>query len=81
MIVGSHNGKVYALDQETACIRWSFDASADVRNGIVVTPWDAGDTAARPLAFFGDLLGNAPAPVRGDQELPGRTPCFIPPYV
>lgn len=58
LIVGSHNGRVYALDQETACVRWTFQASADVRNGIVVSPWEAGDEDARPLAFFGDLLGH-----------------------
>jgi polyvinyl alcohol dehydrogenase (cytochrome) len=57
LIVGSHNGKVYALDRESACVRWTFNASADVRNGIVVSPWEAGDKNAQPLAFFGDLLG------------------------
>ncbi|MDH3641107.1 MAG: PQQ-binding-like beta-propeller repeat protein [Gammaproteobacteria bacterium] len=57
LIVGSHNGRVYALDEETACVRWSFQATADVRNGIVVSPWQPGDTDAQPLAFFGDLLG------------------------
>jgi polyvinyl alcohol dehydrogenase (cytochrome) len=57
LIVGSHNGRVYALDQETACVRWTFQATAAVRNGIVVSPWEAGDPTAQPLAFFGDLLG------------------------
>ncbi len=57
LIVGSHNGKVYALDRETACVRWAFQASAAVRNGIVVSPWEEGDTKASPLAYFGDLLG------------------------
>jgi polyvinyl alcohol dehydrogenase (cytochrome) len=57
LIVGSHNGRVYALDEETACVRWTFQASAAVRNGIVVSTWEAGDQTARPLAYFGDLLG------------------------
>ena len=58
LFVGSHGGTVYALDRESGCARWSFDASAEVRTGIVVSPWRAGDAAARPMAFFGDLIGN-----------------------
>jgi polyvinyl alcohol dehydrogenase (cytochrome) len=57
LIVGSHNGRVYALDEETACVRWTFNAVAAVRNGIVVSPWQIDDPDAQPLAFFGDLLG------------------------
>jgi len=56
--VGSHGGTVYALDRQTGCARWSFVASAEVRTGIVVTPWSAGDETAQPMAFFGDLIGN-----------------------
>lgn len=58
LFVGSHGGTVYALDRETGCVRWSFDASAEVRTGIVVSPWLAGDATAQPMAFFGDLIGN-----------------------
>ena len=56
--VGSHGGTVYALDRESGCASWSFDASAEVRTGIVITPWQAGDGSAEPLALFGDLIGN-----------------------
>jgi polyvinyl alcohol dehydrogenase (cytochrome) len=59
ILVGSHNGSVYALDRGTGCVRWSFQAEAEVRTGIVVSPWQAGDREARPLAFFGDVVGNA----------------------
>lgn len=58
LFVGSHGGTVYALDRETGCARWSFDASAEVRTGIVVSPWLSGDATAQPMAFFGDLIGN-----------------------
>ncbi len=58
IFVGSHNGTVYALDRETGCTRWTFTASAEVRTGIVIDPWQPGDEAARPLAYFGDLIGN-----------------------
>jgi len=58
LILGNHTGAVQALDAETGCVRWSFDASAEVRTGVVVGPWKAGDRKARPLAWFGDVRGN-----------------------
>jgi polyvinyl alcohol dehydrogenase (cytochrome) len=58
VFVGSHNGTVFALDQATGCVRWSFEASSEVRTAIVLSPWEADDKDARPLAYFGDLLGN-----------------------
>lgn len=59
IFVGSHNGTVYALDIRTGCARWTYAASSEVRTAIVVSPWTAGDAQARPLAYFGDLVGNA----------------------
>lgn len=56
--VGSQNGTVYSLDRETGCVRWTFDASAEVRTGILFTPWKKGNTKARPLALFGDSVSN-----------------------
>ncbi len=47
---GSHDGTVYAFDLETGCVRWTYQASAEVRTGIVLT------TQGRPLALFGDIL-------------------------
>ena len=58
IILGNHSGAVVALDRETGCLRWSFEASAEVRTGITVQPWRAGDRKANPLAFFGDVTGN-----------------------
>lgn len=55
--VGSHDGTVYALDRETGCLRWTFDAAAEVRNAVIVSPWAKGDRKARPLVYFGDLIG------------------------
>ena len=34
--VGSQDGTVYALDEDTGCVRWTFRASAEVRTAIVV---------------------------------------------
>ena len=58
MYVGSHGGTVYALSRETGCVRWSFDASSEVRHAIVISPWTAGDVSAQPMVYFGDLIGN-----------------------
>ena len=57
LFVGSHNGRVYALDQQTGCQVWSYQAAGEVRTGIVVSPWLDGDTSTS--VFFGDVLGNA----------------------
>ncbi|MDJ0941523.1 MAG: PQQ-binding-like beta-propeller repeat protein [Woeseiaceae bacterium] len=59
VFVGSQDGTVYALNAKTGCLRWTFRASAEVRTSIIVSPWEAGDTSARPQLFFGDLLARA----------------------
>lgn len=56
--VGSQDGTVYALERETGCLRWHFQARGEVRTGIVVSPWEPGDNSADPLLYFGDFLGN-----------------------
>ena len=58
LFIGSQNGTVYSLNLATGCVRWEFDAAAEVRTGLVVAPWKAGNTRARPLVYFGDLVGN-----------------------
>lgn len=55
--VGSQNGTVFALDRDSGCIRWTFKTVAEVRNGIVIEPWVAGEQAS-PSLFFGDIVGN-----------------------
>jgi polyvinyl alcohol dehydrogenase (cytochrome) len=49
---GSHDGTVYALDEQTGCVRWTFRAPAEVRTGIVVGPGKA------PVLYFGTLIGD-----------------------
>ncbi len=56
MFVGSHNGRVYALDENTGCQVWSYQAAGEVRTGIVVSPWSGDDTSTS--LYFGDVLGN-----------------------
>ena len=58
LFVGSQNGTVYALDQRSGCIHWSFTTVAEVRTGIVVQNWRNLSQEQSPLIFFGDLVGN-----------------------
>ncbi len=60
LYVGSQNGTVYALDAASGCVRWTFRATAEVRTPVVIPSWSAASSApARPLAYFGDIVGRA----------------------
>jgi polyvinyl alcohol dehydrogenase (cytochrome) len=54
LFVGSQSGKVYALDANTGCIHWVFDAGFSVRSAITIAA--SGDGWS---AYFGDQHGNA----------------------
>jgi polyvinyl alcohol dehydrogenase (cytochrome) len=54
--VGSQDGTVYALDQASGCVRWTFQASAEVRTAIVAQP-DAPPHGPARL-FFGDVIAH-----------------------
>jgi polyvinyl alcohol dehydrogenase (cytochrome) len=56
--IGGQDGGVYALERDSGCLRWQFQAAAEVRTGIVVSPWSSGDPTARPEVYFGDVIGN-----------------------
>ncbi|MCK9563750.1 MAG: PQQ-binding-like beta-propeller repeat protein, partial [Bacteroidales bacterium] len=56
--VGSQDGRVYALDRDSGCVRWIFRARAEVRTAIVMSPWDAENPDPQPRLYFGDYLGN-----------------------
>ena len=58
ILVGSHSGKVYALDRESGCAHWSYQASSEVRTGIVLGRLAADEGKPKVAAFFGDLLGH-----------------------
>lgn len=53
VLVGSQQGTVYALDLQTGCAHWQFQAEAEVRNSIAVAVH-----TAPPRAMFGDIRGN-----------------------
>lgn len=56
--VGSQDGTVWALGAQTGCLHWRFQATAEVRTGMVVTPWLEDDSDPNPSLFFGDTLAN-----------------------
>ncbi|MEN3977013.1 PQQ-binding-like beta-propeller repeat protein [Emcibacter sp. SYSU 3D8] len=56
LMVGSQNGTVYAFDAASGCLRWTFRAGAEVRTGITIPGWKPGETPARPLGYFTDLM-------------------------
>ena len=69
ILVGSHDGLVYALDEETGCQVWSYRASGEVRTGIVVGPASESDDTT-DTAYFGDVLSNVYAlDARSGKEL------------
>ena len=53
--VGSQHGTVYAIDLDSGCVHWSFQADAEVRSAISIAP-PVNDT---PLTlYFGDIAGS-----------------------
>jgi polyvinyl alcohol dehydrogenase (cytochrome) len=81
LFVGSHNGEVYALDRLSGCARWIYQAGVEVRTGIVVSSWKAGDRAANPLVYFGDIVGNIYALDARSGRLVWRTRADENPYI
>jgi polyvinyl alcohol dehydrogenase (cytochrome) len=56
LFVGSQDGTLYALDAGSGCVRWAFDARAEIRTGLTISAFQRGDTSAQPVLYFGDLL-------------------------
>jgi polyvinyl alcohol dehydrogenase (cytochrome) len=54
VFVGSRNGILYALDAQTGCIAWAFEAAAGIRSTPVLGRVSAGEVAV----FFGDAYAN-----------------------
>ncbi len=55
VFVGADTGYVYALEQVSGCVHWSFQAQAGVRSAVTVGPVVG---TARVAAYFGDMKGN-----------------------
>ena len=55
IFTGSHSGLFYALDAQTGCVWWTFEAKAEVRNAPTLSTHDNG--SAKTL-YFGDYEAN-----------------------
>jgi len=65
LFVGTSNGNVFAIDQDSSCIRWRFSADSSVRSSLNL------DTTSDGVAtlFFADDLGTVYAVSANDGEL------------
>ena len=62
IIVGSQDGSVYFLDEDSGCVRWIYRSSAEVRTGITVSDWTGDKKIAKaPVAYFADLIARVHA--------------------
>lgn len=52
VFVGSQQGTLYALDLNTGCVQWQYEAGAEVRNGPAVATLPGQE---EPVVFFGDF--------------------------
>src|SRR5262245_54180221 len=57
VFIGSDSGYLYALDAESGCVHWSFQAQAGLRSTPMIAPVRRGSNQL--AAFFGDIRGNA----------------------
>lgn len=53
--VGSQSGTVFALDQATGCVRWAYEAGAEVRTGITIPNWSTAEPK-KAIGYFSDVL-------------------------
>jgi len=58
LFVGSHNGSVYALDQQTGCTRWRFKADTEVRSAVTIDVDTRDGSEATARAVFADRAAN-----------------------
>jgi len=54
--IGSDNGMVYALDADTGCVHWSFEAQRPVISTVSIGPLPG--SSGRYAAYFGDFGAN-----------------------
>ena len=66
LFTASQTGTVYALDRHTGCIRWTFQANAEVRSALVI---GRDSTGRANRLYFGDFVANVYAVDLDTQEL------------
>ena len=65
IIFGSQFGQVYCLNMKTGCVRWMYEADAQIRGGIAVKE----DAEGGQKVYFADFTGNAYALHANDGKL------------
>lgn len=55
LYTASQHGTIYALDKKTGCIRWTFQADAEIRSALVV---GTDENGAASRLYFGDFAAN-----------------------
>jgi polyvinyl alcohol dehydrogenase (cytochrome) len=58
VFMGSQDGTIYALDVDSGCARWTFQADAEVRSAITIEAANPDDAETGSRAYFGDFIGN-----------------------
>jgi polyvinyl alcohol dehydrogenase (cytochrome) len=69
VFMGSQDGTIYALDVGSGCVRWTFEADAEVRSAITIEPAQGGENGHGPFAYFGDFIGQVYALEAGSGTL------------
>ncbi len=54
VFMGSQDGTVYSLDENTGCARWTYQSKAEIRSGLTISDWED----QTPTAYFGDFDAN-----------------------
>lgn len=75
MYIGSQMGTVYALDPQTGCTHWKYQAAAEVRGAINISEEDG-----RHMAYFLDYFTNVYAVDAATGELIWKTLASTHPY-
>jgi len=57
VFMGSQDGTIYALDVASGCVRWTFEADAEVRSAVTIEAAEGGENGRGPHAYFGDFIG------------------------
>lgn len=72
VFVGTEEGNLYALDKDSACVRWSFKIDSAIRTAITLGSVQVGDKNKEAL-FFGTFSGEVYALETAGGELLWRT--------
>ena len=56
VFIGTAEGNLYALEKDTACVRWSFEIDSAIRTAITLGSVQRGDVSTEAL-FFGTFGG------------------------